>query len=423
MMYQIKQFIKFILPKKALLFYHWLLAAMSALLYSFPSRKIKVLAITGTKGKSSTAEYVNAILEKAGYKTALSSTIRFKIGDKSVANKFKMTMPGRSFIQKFISQASKKSCDWVILEMTSEGVKQYRHKFIDLDALIFTNISPEHIESHGSFEKYKEAKLQIGKALEASRKRPRTVIANADSELADEFLKLRVEYAIPYSLQQVQPVKQISPNSISFNFEGTEIVLRQAGEFSVYNALAAATFAKLLGIDDKTIKIALEELEIIPGRVQPLNLGQDFSVFIDYAHTPDSLRSLYEAFKDKKKICVLGNTGGGRDVWKRPEMARIAAENCERVILTDEDPYDEDPMKILMDMKKGAPNAQIITDRREAIRRALKMAIAGLGDTVLITGKGTDPYIMRTNGKKEPWSDYETAKRELQKLMPSAKKK
>ncbi len=418
-MYKIKQFLHSILPPQLFLAYHASLAFLAAVRYGFPSRKINIVAITGTKGKSSTAEYLNAILEKAGYRTALSSTIRFKIADKNMPNKYKMTMPGRFFMQHFISQAVKDKCDWVILEMTSEGVKNFRHKFIELNALLFTNISPEHIESHGSFENYLAAKLKIGKALERSKKSPKILVANADSEHADKFLKLQVDYSIPVSIKQASPIKEL-PNGIEFDFEGQRIALKQKGKFSVQNALLAASFAKVIGVDSKTIKIALEEIRLLPGRMEYIEEGQDFKVVVDYAHTPDSLEKLYsEAFKDSRKICVLGNTGGGRDTWKRPVMAQIASKYCERVILTDEDPYDEDPMKILKDMERGADprKTRIVLDRKEAIKQAVKMAISGLGDTVLITGKGTDPYIMRANGKKEPWSDALVAHEVLREVL------
>jgi len=418
-MYKFKQFLRRLSPDFILSIYHYILAWSAAIYYGFPSKKIKVLAITGTKGKSSTAEYVNAILEKAGYKTALSSTIRFKIGEKTMPNKYKMTMPGRFFMQHFISQAVKDGCDWVIIEMTSEGAKLHRHKFIELDALIFTNISPEHIESHGSFEKYLQAKLKIGKALEKSKKRPRYIIANADSEYANEFLRLQVEYQIPVSVKQAERIERTG-TGMRFVFEKEEFNLNQQGEFSVLNAMLAISFAVVLGVKTKVAKIALEELRLVPGRLQLIDEGQAFNVVVDYAHTPDSLEKLYtEAFGNKKKICVLGNTGGGRDTWKRPVMAEIASKYCEKVILTDEDPYDEDPMKILKDMEKGAQKekTKIILNRREAIKQAIKLAMAGFGDTVLISGKGTDPYIMRANGKKEPWSDAAVAREELRKLL------
>jgi len=418
-MANLKSSIKSLLPESLILAYHYLVALLAVIYYGFPSKKIKVVAITGTKGKSTVAEYTSAILEKAGYKVALSSTIHFKIGHEVVPNKYKMTMPGRFFMQRFLSKAVKANCDWAVIEMTSEGVKQFRHKFIELDALLFKNISPEHIESHGSFENYLKAKLKIGKALEKSKKRPRILVANADSEHSNEFLKLQVEYSIPISLSQGMPVKEYA-YGIEFDLEGTRVLLKQKGRFSVQNALLAAAFAKVLNIKTSTIKAALEGVKIVPGRMEHIEEGQDFEVVVDYAHTPDSLEKLYkEAFGDKRKICVLGNTGGGRDKWKRQVMAQIASKYCEKVILTDEDPYDEDPMQILKDMEKGADpqKTKIVLDRRQAIRQAIKLAVAGIGDTVLITGKGTDPYIMRANGEREPWSDAKVAHEELRYVL------
>ena len=165
---KIKKFIPESLTRRIRPIFHYLVAIYGAVRYKFPSRRILVVAVTGTKGKTTTTELVNAILEEAGYKTALASTLRFKIGDGSERNLFKMTMPGRSFLQNFLREAVDNKCDWAVIEMTSEGAEQYRHKFISLDALIFTNISPEHIESHGSYEKYLEAKLSIAKSLEKS---------------------------------------------------------------------------------------------------------------------------------------------------------------------------------------------------------------------------------------------------------------
>jgi UDP-N-acetylmuramoyl-L-alanyl-D-glutamate--2,6-diaminopimelate ligase len=149
----------------------------------------------------------------------------------------------------------------------------------------------------------------------------------------------------------------------------------------------------------------------------PLSKKQDFEVVVDYAHTADSLQKLYSVFKDSRKIGVLGNTGGGRDTWKRPEMAKVANAECSYIILTNEDPYDEDPMKILNDMLPGITSTpyEIIMDRREAIHKAISLAKPG--DTVLISGKGTDPYIMEAHGKKTPWSDYNVAQEELEKVL------
>ncbi len=182
-MYKILRIIKKLIPKKLYTLlqpvYHFLLTLSGALIYRFPARKIKIIGVTGTKGKSSTVEILNSIFETAGYKTALSGTIRFKIGENTKPNTYKMSMPGRFFMQKFLRDAVDQSCDIVLLEMTSEGAKQFRHKFIYLDALLFTNLSPEHIESHGSFENYKKAKLHIVDNLQ---KKKGVLITHTDSE-------------------------------------------------------------------------------------------------------------------------------------------------------------------------------------------------------------------------------------------------
>jgi UDP-N-acetylmuramoyl-L-alanyl-D-glutamate--2,6-diaminopimelate ligase len=167
-----------------------------------------------------------------------------------------------------------------------------------------------------------------------------------------------------------------------------------------------------LGISTSAIKRGLENLKTIPGRGERIDEGQSFTVVVDYAHTPDSLRALYGAYKDSRKICVLGNTGGGRDTWKRPVMGGIADESCAEVILTNEDPYDEDPRSIVEEMARGMQRAPaIIMDRRKAIAEAFRRAHPG--DAVLISGKGTDPCICVENGKKIPWSDSAVAREEL----------
>ena len=182
------------------------------------------------------------------------------------------------------------------------------------------------------------------------------------------------------------------------------------------NALAAIKMSAALGVPLSATATALATLPPVQGRVERIEAGQNFMVIVDYAHTPDSLRALYGAFPNRRKICVLGNTGGGRDIWKRPEMGRIADETCEKVILTNEDPYDEDPRAIVDAMAKDMQRAPlIIMDRREAIRRALSLAKSG--DAVLISGKGTDPYIMGARGAKTPWSDAKVVREELERLL------
>lgn len=412
--------IKSFIPNKVFSFlqppYHYCISLIAAIIYRFPSRKIKVLGVTGTKGKSTTTEIISMILEEAGYKTALSNTIRQKIGNLSVDNKFKMSMPGKFFLQRFIRKALKEKCDYVILEMTSQGTIQYRHKFIQLDTFIFTNLSPEHIEAHGSYENYLVAKVKIACELIKSRKANRTIIVNADDSESSHFLTCQADRKITYSLKDVSPFKTLI-DGLEFTFSGRKVKSKMFGVFNLYNLLAGISCVQNLGVSDEIIIRAIEKFNGVKGRIERINEGQNFTTIIDYAHTPDSLEKLYQMFENSKNICVLGGTGGGRDVWKRKEMGRIADMYCDEIILTTDDPYDDDPNKIVSDITTGISNQKpkIIHDRRLAIREAIKCAEAG--DTLLITGKGTDPYIMGPRGEKIPWDDATVTREELRSFV------
>ena len=423
-MSQITQFLKKIIPKpvlnKILPFYHYGLAYLADLWYRHPSKEIMVIGVTGTKGKSTVTELMTRILEANGHKVASLSTIQFKIGDGVERNLFKMTMPGRFFVQKFLRRAVTAGCTHAVVEITSEGARQYRHRFLDLDALIFTNLTPEHIESHGSFEKYKQAKLSIAKQVELATKRPRYIVSNIDDEHGADFLNFDIENKLPYSLKDLS-LYSLHRDSVSLVFGDVTIRVPMIGLFNVYNILATITLARAFGISFTTIDKALRNIDKIAGRVERFSSSKEakknITAVVDYAHTPDSLEKLYQAFPEVSKVCILGNTGGGRDTWKRPEMGEIADRYCDRVILTNEDPYDENPRAIVEQMAKGIKNQsklEIIMDRREAIRHAFE--IAPDGSFVLITGKGTDPYIMGPKGTKTPWSDAEVVQEELDKL-------
>ncbi len=413
----LKRALESLLPRSAyralLAPYHLAWAVVAAAASGFPARRMTVIGVTGTKGKSSVTEMLFTVLRYAGYPAAVAGTIRFAINDETRPNLYKMTLPGRGFIQRFLAEAKKKGATYAIVEITSESTLQYRHLFLYQDALIFTNLQKEHLESHGSFAKYAAAKLRIGKALARSPKRPRAIIANKDLPESAPYLALSVEQALPFSIHDVENVA-LGNGTASFDYEGVHFDLTLPGSFSILNALAVIRAARFCGVPLETIADALKKLERIPGRTERIEEGQEFAAVVDYAHTPDSLAALYGAYPGRK-ICVLGNTGGGRDAWKRPEMGRIADAACAEVILTDEDPYDEDPEKILREMAAGMQRRpRVILDRREAIRTALSLARSG--DAVLVTGKGTDPYIMRANGAKEPWSDAQVVREELQKL-------
>ena len=420
----IRALIKKYVPKAVFEFfqpyYHLLLAWVGAVIYNHPSKQIIVIAVTGTKGKSTTTELIAHILRGSGKKVASLSTIQFVIGEKKERNMFKMTTPGRFFVQKFLRDAVDAGCTHAVLEMSSEGARQFRHRFIEFDALVFTNLSPEHIESHGSFEKYKAAKLSIAHAVTKSPKRPRVLVANVDDAHGDDFLNATIEKRIPYGLANLS-LYTLHKDSVSVVLDGVTIRVPLVGLFNVYNILAALKTCEAFGVSYEIAGEALRLLPPIAGRVEHFISARDaakqVTAVIDYAHTVDSLEQLYQAFPDKPKVCVLGNTGGGRDTWKRPEMAAVAEKYCDHVILTNEDPYDEDPEHIIADMVKGMKSQEklsIIMDRKEAIRQALTLAPDG--GYVLISGKGTDPYIMEAGGKKTPWSDAETVKELLSEL-------
>jgi len=395
--------------------YHYALALLGAVLFGFPSRNLNVIAVTGTKGKSSVVELVSALLEEAGYKTAHASTIHFKIAGKVERNMHKMTMPGRFFLQHFLRRAVRAGCTHAVIEMTSEGARQFRHKFIFLNALIFTNLAPEHIESHGSYENYVAAKVSLARALEGSFKREKVLIVNGDDKEAEKFLAVFSGTKIVYGKKDVAG-EAVSSEGVSFTWNGVRIESTLPGEFNLYNILSAVSFGKAAEIPLEKIQSGIKKVASILGRAQKIE-GADFSVIVDYAHTPDSLEKLYQTYAGKYRRCILGNTGGGRDAWKRPVMAGIAEKYCDEIILTTEDPYDEDPEKIIREMAAGMKHKQplLILDRRTAIRTALQKATKG--DYILVSGKGTDPYIMGPNGSREVWDDATVVKEELQKIL------
>ncbi len=414
-----KNFIKSLIPSSfielLIPYYHFVLSLGAAVITRFPARKLTVIEVGGTKGKSTVSEMIFAILTTAGHTPAMTGTIRFAIGNESKPNKMKMTMPGRGFIQFFLRKAIAQGATHAILEVTTEGAKHSRHRFLEPDIVIMTNVQKEHIESHGTFEKYVERKWELVHELEKSTKPDRALITNTDDEWNADFINAVVPTTTPYSVNELGNVTHTDA-SVSFTYKGTRFEIPLPGIFNAVNALGSIKVGEHLGIPLSTMERALRTMPQVLGRAESVSVGQPFLAIVDYAHTPDSLRALYEAFPNRRKICVLGNTGGGRDKWKRPEMAAIAEEFCDEVILTNEDPYDEDPYEIIADMVRGMKKPpHTIIDRKDAIHVAL--ARARHGDAVLITGKGTDPYIMGANGMKQPWSDAQVVREELQKVF------
>ena len=410
-----KNFLKKIIPDFLLNWYHFAWAFLGAIIYGFPSRKLKVIGVTGTNGKSTVVFLISRILEKAGYQVAALSSIQFKIKDRVWPNDLKMTMPGRITIQKFLKQANKAGCQYVVLEVTSEGIKQHRHQFINFQTAVFTNLTKEHIESHGSFENYKKAKGKLFKALKSNGK----MIINSDDPNADYFLGFKAGEKMKYGLKSAKDI-EFSRNGISFKFKETQFNLNLIGKFNIYNALAAI----LVGLSEKIplnkIKLALENIKGIPGRMEFV-VKEPFTVIVDYAHTPDALEKVYQTIRESfsgKIIGVLGAAGGGRDKWKRLKFGKIAEKYLDKIIITNEDPYNEDPSQILSEIKSGISNFKFqisnfheILDRREAIRKAINLAKQD--DVIIITGKGCEPWMCVANNKKVPWDDREVVREEL----------
>jgi UDP-N-acetylmuramoyl-L-alanyl-D-glutamate--2,6-diaminopimelate ligase len=411
-----KNFVASLIPRPVMSVYHRAWAHGSAWRQGNPSKKLFVIGITGTKGKSSVSELTAEVLRAAGHKVALASTIHFVIDDKEEPNLFKMTMPGRGYLQRFLRKAVDAGCTHAVIEMTSEGALQHRHAGIEMDALIFTNLEPEHIERHGSFEAYADAKLSIARALASSRKRPRLIVANADDAYGEKFLETPVELRVPFSLKDAEPYTADDRGSRFVYKSGELFTTRLPGIFNLKNCLAVLALCEAMEIPLSVAKKTLEHAAPPKGRAQTIERGQPFTVVVDYAHTPGSLKALYETYQNKRLLCVLGSTGGGRDKWKRPEMGKAADQHCSMAFLTDDDSYDEDPQRIVEEIASGFVRVKpkLIVDRRAAIREALKAAEAG--DAVLITGKGTDPFLMGPRGAKVPWSDERVATEELQKL-------
>jgi UDP-N-acetylmuramoyl-L-alanyl-D-glutamate--2,6-diaminopimelate ligase len=402
---------KRLIPKFIFSIYHYLLSLMGVLIYGFPSKKLIVIGVTGTNGKSTVVHLISEILERTGAKVISMSSIRFKIGDKEEKNMLKMTMPGRMKLQKFLAEAVKNGCKYAVIEVTSEGIKQFRHKFIDWDGAVFTNLTKEHIEAHRGFENYKKAKGKLFQALEKSPKKNKFAVLNADDEDYEYFSGLFSGKKYFYGIKNKSA--EITPEKIGLKLDNL------IGEFNIYNALAAACAGLAQGIDLPEISEVLRNAKGIPGRLE-LVISEPFKVFVDYAHTPDALEKIYKTL-GKGLVCVLGSCGGGRDKWKRPEMGKIAADYCDQIILTNEDPYDENPLSILDEIESGFsqipnPKSEIlkILDRREAINKALSSAKPG--DTIIITGKGCEPWMVVANGKKIAWDDRKVVREEYNKI-------
>lgn len=456
--------IKRLIPKSVFKFlqpiYHFILAWLSALIYNFPANKMIIIGVTGTAGKTSTVYLIARALESAGWLTGYSSTAQFSDGKKEWLNNKKMTMPGRFFIQRLLFRMYKNGCRFAVIETTSQGIEQFRHRFINYDTVVVTGLYPEHIEAHGGFENYKKAKgklcnhlkrcplkyvnsgKQVVKPNSALQKIDlerikKTIIVNGNNEHANYFLNFWADSKLAFvssdnknELEKVEPfiLKSIKTkeSGTSFVLNNRNINLKLWGDFQAENASLAALVAYSYKIEWEKIKLSLESVSSLVGKMELIEGGQDFKLIIDYAYEPVALEKLYETvkfIKYNKLIQVIGSAGGGRDVSRRPKMGYLAGQNADLVIVSNEDPYDEDPQLIIEQVASGAENAGKvldndlfkILDRREAIAKAIKLAKKD--DLVLITGKGAEQGMCLANGQIIAWDDRKIAREELAKLL------
>jgi UDP-N-acetylmuramoyl-L-alanyl-D-glutamate--2,6-diaminopimelate ligase len=426
------------------------LAVAAAWRYGDPSHELGVVGITGTDGKTTTSFLAAAVLEAAGISTGLITTAGKKIGLVRTANAEHVTTPEAPEIQRMLRAMATAGNEAAIVETTSHGLALHRVDEIAYDIAIFTNLTHEHLELHGTFEAYRDAKLSLferlggaGEALPETaakstlRRWPRTAIVNVDDPAAPLFVAAArragaavVTYgesaeadvratAVEEGVRALQ-IRVVTPGGVA------NLSLALAGRFNVLNCLAAVALGEVLGLEPSQTRAALEAITGVPGRMERVDCGQPFGVIVDYAHSPASLQKVLETLSPMAAaggggVVVVFGSAGERDVQKRPMMGRIAGERCRLVIVADEDPRGEDSLKILTEIAAGAEavgmrtgeNLFCIADRRQAIEAAFERAKPG--DVVLLAGKGHEQSIIMAEGPRS-WDERSEAVRALGRL-------
>ncbi len=437
--------LKALVPVPIIAVYHRILAWVSAIVYRHPSKELIVIGVTGTNGKTTTSFYLAHALEASGFPAGCTTTALMKIGDKEWINDTKMTMPGRFFLQKMLRDMVKAGCRYAVIETSSQGLKQGRHHSIAYDMAVFTNLTPEHIEAHGGFENYKKAKRLLFEHV--AHRKEKTVfgermhtfgVFNADSSQSEYYAAVQsIDERTWYGIENQRGLyaEDIASDPTGVRFvvrdakdSGLRISMRlnQPGEYNILNALAALSACQVLGVDLELASKRISAITIVPGRFERVEVGQPYQVIVDYAPEPESFRQLYRALESiprERTIHVLGSCGGGRDIARRPVLGELAAKNADIVIVTNEDPYDDNPRDIIEQVASGArsvgkiegENLFLIDDRREALFRA--MSLARPSDLVVLTGKGCEPWICLADGRKAPWNEAETAREAILATM------
>ncbi len=404
------------------------LAKCSCNFYDNPSKKMKIIGITGTKGKTTTSFMLKAILEKQGKKVGLIGTIAVYVGDKLIKNSDRTT-PESNKLQQILAKMYELGIEVVVMEVSSQSLKLHRVEGIEFYAGIFTNLSEDHISKneHKDMQEYFEAKMKLFEKCKYA-------FVNADSIYTSKVLEyIKTDEVQTYGIDNYCNLlaKDVTVTNTYVDFKvkikdrNDRINVSIPGRFSVYNALAAISVAKLFGSTPEQIKEALENIKV-PGRSELVNNEKELKIMIDYAHTPDSLKSILETAKTYtigRVICVFG-CGGDRDPNKRPSMGEIAGKLADYTIITSDNPRTEEPEKIIREIESGIKNTkaqyECIIDRREAIKKAIKMA--NKKDIVILAGKGHETY-QEINKEKKPFDERIIIKEIIEELEKEPKKR
>ncbi len=402
------------------LLFHRLKAVIAALIYWFPADKMIVVGVTGTNGKTTTVNLLTEILDAAGEKVGMMSTINFQVGDQRWTNETQKTTASPFLIQKMLKRMAREGCKYVVMEVSSHALVQSRVWGVNIDVAVITNMTGDHLEYHGGYDEYRAAKAMLFEKVAKSPRKfgvSKVMVLNADDAEYNFFNQFVADRKLSYGMgsatvyaAQVNNTPQGSQYVLHVPNNKVDLKLQIPGEYNVYNSLAAATAALALGVEVANIKKGLERVRNVAGRFESVDCGQDFSVIVDYAHTPDALESLFSLYRKLtpgRLFAVFGATGGGRDKEKRPAMGKAVVQYADFIIVTNDDPYKEDEWQIIENVAEGVEreegnNFWKIPDRFEAIRMAL--SLANEGDSVVIAGKGAQEKIFLKDGA-HPWND------------------
>jgi len=369
------------------------LAQISNVFYRFPSRKIKVVGITGTNGKTTTTYLIQSILKKAGLKVSRISTIDYNVGE--ISYLATVTTPESKDLQELFKRMVEKGMDWVVMEVSSHSLVLHRVEGINFDWAVFTNLSPEHLDFHHSMDKYLEAKLSFFKKMDQGK-----AVINVDDPVSEKILRNTSCPVVTYGIVKradfvAEPLKN-SSFLLKTKGEKTKINFSLLGIHNIYNALAATAVAVEEGVSLNLVKKGLENVKRIPGRLELIPNRASLKIYVDYAHTEDGLGKVLKTLSqiDKGRLIVVFGCGGDRDHYKRPLMGKVAFQNADLSIITSDNPRSEDPQGIISQIEEGLKTSGAklakdyfpIPDRRKAIAFALNNL--SKNDTLLVAGKG-----------------------------------